>query len=102
MASTVKMLAQDPLEEIDLGNGEVKRPTYISTNIDPDLKVELIQLLKDYKYCFAWDYHVMPGLSRDLVELELSIKYGSKPIKQTPRRFAPHIMSKIKMEKKNS
>ena len=40
----------------------------------------------------------MPGLSRDLVELKLPIKAGKKPVKQTPRRFAPIIMSKIKEE----
>lgn len=98
MASTAKMLAQDPLEEINLGNGEVKRPTYIRANIDPDLRVELIQLLKDYKDYFAWDYHEIPGLSRYLVELKLPIKFGNKPIKQTTRRFTPNIMSKNKTE----
>ena len=40
----------------------------------------------------------MPGLSRDLVELKLPIKSGKKPVKQTLRRFASAIMSKIKEE----
>lgn len=40
----------------------------------------------------------MPGLSRDLVELKLRIKAGRKLVKQTPRRFAPKIMAKIKAE----
>ena len=40
----------------------------------------------------------MPGLSKDLVELKLLIKDGKKPIKQTLRRFAPGILSKIKEE----
>lgn len=38
----IKMLAQDPLEEIDLGDGISKRPTYISANLIPELKVEVI------------------------------------------------------------
>ncbi|KAK2395777.1 hypothetical protein QL285_057482 [Trifolium repens] len=29
---TPKMQAQDPLEEIDIGDGSLKRPTYISAN----------------------------------------------------------------------
>ncbi|KAK2370658.1 hypothetical protein QL285_083688 [Trifolium repens] len=53
---TPKMQAQDPLEEIDIGNGSVKRPTYISANISPDLKETLVQLLKEFSDCFAWDY----------------------------------------------
>ena len=55
-------------------------------------------LLKEYKDCSAWDYDEMPGLSRELVELKLPIKDGKKPIKQSPRRFAPEILSKIKEE----
>ncbi|KAK2436375.1 hypothetical protein QL285_021373 [Trifolium repens] len=95
---TPKMQAQDPLEEIDIGNGSVKRPTYISANISPDLKGKLVLLLKEFGDCFAWDYNEMPGLSREMVELKLPIKAGKKPVKQLPRRFAPEIMSKIKEE----
>src|ERR1043165_7703235 len=40
----------------------------------------------------------MPGLNRELVELKLPIKAGKKPVKQTPRQFAPAVMSKIKEE----
>lgn len=36
--STMKMQAQDPLEEVDLRDGEVKRPLYISAKVNPDLK----------------------------------------------------------------
>lgn len=81
LETNIKMLAQDPLEEIDLGEGLTKGPSYISTNISPEHKVELIQLLKEFKDCFAWDYNEMPGLSRDLVELKLPIKPWKKPIK---------------------
>ncbi|KAK2414316.1 hypothetical protein QL285_036920 [Trifolium repens] len=95
---TPKMQAQDPLEEIDIGDGSAKRPTYISANISPDLKGKLVLLLKEFSDCFAWDYNEMPGLSREMVELKLPIKVGKKPVKQLPRRFAPDIMSKIKEE----
>ena len=85
LASSAKMLAQDPLEEIDLGDGSIKRITYISAKLDPKVKTRVIELLKENKDCFAWDYDEMPGLKRDLVELKLPIKEGKKPIKQTPR-----------------
>jgi len=89
MGSTKKMQAQDPLEEVDLGDGSIKRPTYVSDKIDEDFKVQIIELLKKYKDCFACDYNEMPGLSRDMVELKLPIRPYKKPVKQTPRRFAP-------------
>ena len=69
-----KIRPKDPLEEVDLGENGEKRPTYISANIDKELKYEVISILKEFKDCFAWDYNEMPGLSRDLVELKLPIK----------------------------
>ena len=69
LESNIKKLAQDPLEEIDLGEGMVKRPTYISSKIDPELRVKVIQLLKEFKDCFSWDYNEIHGLDRGLVEL---------------------------------
>jgi len=42
MGSTEKIKAQDPLEEVDLGDGSIKRPTYISTKIDKDFKIQIV------------------------------------------------------------
>ncbi|XP_058741269.1 uncharacterized protein LOC131613635 [Vicia villosa] len=63
-----RIKAQDPLEEIDLGENSLRRPTY------------------------------MPGLSRTVVKHQLPLKLGQKPVKQAPRRFAPEVMAKIKVE----
>src|SRR3954467_7236280 len=38
--SVKRMQAQDPLEEIDLGDGIIKRPTYVSTRLTNDLKAK--------------------------------------------------------------
>ncbi|CAJ2672886.1 unnamed protein product [Trifolium pratense] len=97
-SSSQKMQAQDPLEEVDIGDGSIKRPTYISANIPKDLRDKLVELLKEFKDCFAWDYNEMPGLDRNLVEHRLPIRPDKKPVKQSPRRFAPEILSKIKEE----
>lgn len=40
----------------------------------------------------------MTGLSRDLVELKLLVRTDKRPVKQTPRRFAPEVLSQIKEE----
>src|SRR4051812_4304816 len=79
--SVKRMQAQDPLEEIDLGDGVIKRPTFVSTRLTSDLKTKLIRLLKEYKDCFAWDYNEMPGLSRHVVEHRLSLNPRKKPMK---------------------
>ena len=56
-----KIRPKDPLEEVDLGENGEKRLTYISANIDKELKSEVISILKEFKDCFAWDYNEMPG-----------------------------------------
>ena len=94
--SSAKMLAPDPPEEVNLGNENTKRIPYISAKLSPGLKQEVIEVLKKNKDCFAWNYDEMPGLKRELVEHRLLIKDGKKPIKQTPRRFAPAVLTKIK------
>ena len=55
------------LEEIDIGFGDRPRPTYISAKLDPKYKQELVDLLKKFKDCFAWEYYEMPGLDRSIV-----------------------------------
>ena len=69
----LKMQAQDPLEEVDLGDGSIKRITYINTKIKGQIKDQVIKLLKEFKDCFAWDYNEMSGLSREMVEMKLPI-----------------------------
>jgi hypothetical protein len=91
------MLA-DPLEEVDIGNGAVPRPTFVNKNLNADYRAKLIELLKEYVDCFAWSYFQMSGLSHELVEHRLSIKDGFRPYKQPVRRFNPDIYDHIKEE----
>ena len=62
------------LEEVDIGDDDRLRPTFISAKLDPEYKQELVNLLKEYKDCFAWEYYEMPGLNRSIVEHRLPIK----------------------------
>jgi hypothetical protein len=64
-------MSADKLEEVDIGNGNKPRPTFISAILESDFREELIKLLREYKDCFAWDYSEMPGLDRSIVEHQL-------------------------------
>lgn len=68
LALAKKIQTQDPLEEVDIGDGGIKKPTYISIKIDPIMKVQMIELLKEFKDSFALDYDEIPWLNRELVE----------------------------------
>ncbi|CAL2270703.1 unnamed protein product [Prunus armeniaca] len=67
---------EDPLQEINLGTEEDPRPTFISALLKEPLNGEIIALLHDFRDCFAWHYHEMPGLDKKLVEHKLPIKKG--------------------------
>jgi hypothetical protein len=54
----------DDLKKVDIGDGVIPWPTYVSAHLNTSQKQEIIKLLKAYTCCFAWDYTEMPGLSR--------------------------------------
>ncbi len=89
---------EDPLQEINLGTEEDPRPTFISTLLEEPLKSELMALLQEFRDCFAWHYHEMPGLDRQLVEHKLPIKDGYLPVKQARRRMSMDTELKVKEE----
>ena len=86
----------DGLEEIDIGPEDRPRPTYISAKLNPEYKQELIDLLKEFKDYFAWEYYEISGLDRSIVEHRLPIKHGYQPFKQASRRFNPNVLDDIK------
>jgi hypothetical protein len=79
-------MSADKLEEVDIGNGDKPKPTFISANLESDFRGELIKLLKEYKDCFAWDYSEMPSLDRSIVEHRLPINLVLKHISNLPRK----------------
>nr|AAV43984.1 putative polyprotein [Oryza sativa Japonica Group]AAV44059.1 hypothetical protein [Oryza sativa Japonica Group] len=91
-------MSADDLEEIDIGPGDWPRPTFISKNLSSEFRTKLIELLKEFRDCFAWEYYEMPGLSRSIVEHRLPIKPGVRPHQQPPRRCKADMLEPVKAE----
>ncbi len=91
-------MSADDLEEIDIGPGDRPRPTLISKNLSPEFRTKLIELLKEYRDCFALEYYEMLGLSRSIVEHRLPIKPGVRLYQQPPRRCKADMLEPIKAE----
>ena len=70
--------AQDPLVEVNLGTEKEPRITKISELLSEESRDQLVQHIRRYQDYFAWDYHEMAGLSRELVEHRLPIKEAYK------------------------
>jgi hypothetical protein len=88
----------DPLEEIDIGDGITPRPTFVNKNMYLEHRDAIIKLLRDYVDCFALNYREMLGLSRELVEHRLPIKSGFRPSKQPAQRFNLIIHDRVEEE----
>ena len=74
-------MSANELVEINIGPRDRPRPTYVSAQLDTKYKQELIDLIKEFKDCFAWEYYEMPGLDRSIVEHRLPIKPRYRPFK---------------------
>nr|AAL77160.1 Putative polyprotein [Oryza sativa Japonica Group]AAP53498.1 retrotransposon protein, putative, unclassified [Oryza sativa Japonica Group] len=64
----------------------------------PEFRTKLIDLLKEYRDCFAWEYYEMPGLSRSIVEHRLPIKPWVRPHQQPPKRCKADMLEPVKAE----
>jgi hypothetical protein len=87
-------MSADKLEEIDIGDGDKSRPTFINANLDSSFREGLIKLLKECKDCFAWDYSKMPGLDRSIMSIgcQSSLVLGltsNLPEKSTRMKYWP-------------
>jgi hypothetical protein len=81
----------DEIEEVDIGPGDKPRPTFISKKLSPYLREPMIALLKEYAYCFGWDYTEMPGLDRSIVEHRLPLKKGFRLFQQRARQMEAEV-----------
>lgn len=68
----------------------------MSEFLSEEFKSSFVNLIKEFRDCFTWDYDEMPGLSRDIFEHILMLTEGCRPVKQGSRRFAPEVILKIK------
>jgi hypothetical protein len=92
-------MSADKLDEINIGDTVMPRPMYISANLNQEYRSKWIDLLKEFKYCFAWDYTEMTGLDRSIVEHRFPSKPGYRPYKQPPRRiFKEEVLADVKKE----
>ncbi|CAN6715845.1 unnamed protein product [Malus baccata var. baccata] len=89
---------QDPLEIINLGTEDDPKPIQLSGLLETGDQAKIVDLLHEFKDCFAWHDTEMPGLDPSLVEHRMPIKEGYKPVKQASRRISKEIEEKVKEE----
>ncbi|XP_040369443.1 uncharacterized protein LOC121051299 [Rosa chinensis] len=90
---------KDPTEKINLGTVSEPMEVSISAYLEPSEKQRLVDLLLEFKDCFAEKYEDMPGLSPDLVCHQLPTLAEKRPVKQEPRRMNAETQILVKEEK---
>nr|XP_027071991.1 uncharacterized protein LOC113696809 [Coffea arabica] len=64
----------------------------------PEEEKEYVDLLLEFRDVFAWNYSEMPGLDPRVAVHNLSVRRGTKPVKQTQRRFRSELIPLIENE----
>ncbi|KAM2646196.1 hypothetical protein EV1_019644 [Malus domestica] len=77
---------QDSLEIINLGIEENPRPIQLSGLLEIVDRANVVNLLHEFKDCFAWHYMEMLGLDSCLVEHRMPIKEMSKEIEEKVKK----------------
>ncbi|KAM1027360.1 hypothetical protein ACFX2A_041136 [Malus domestica] len=88
----------DDLKELNLGTSEEPKPIFVSALLSADEIEKYYQLLLEYKDVFAWTYKEMPGLDPIIAVHHLAVKPGTRPIKQTQRRYRSELIPQIEAE----
>ena len=95
------LTSKEELEVINLSDdSDITKPISISKSLSVIERKCLIDLLREYKDVFAWDYHEMPGIDPGLVAHSLNVEPGTRPVVQPMRTFHTEVEAQITQEVK--
>ena len=81
----------EEVEEVNIGTDNDPKIIKIEKDLDPGIRSDLIQLLKDKKGVFAYSYGDMPGIDPSIAQHELKVRDDCPPKVQKRRKMAPHL-----------
>ena len=79
----------EALEIVILTENEITKTTRIGTTLGPEMRIRLIQFLKENLDVFAWSHKDMPSISPEVIQHKLNVNPERKPVQQRRRAFAP-------------
>ena len=77
----------EQLEEVLIRSEDPTKTVKVGGGLDPEIKKDLTELLKEYNDIFAWSHEEMPGLPLNLATHRLAVDATFKPVKQKRRHF---------------
>jgi ribosomal protein S8 len=70
----------------------------ISVALDSSQEEQLIQVLREYSYVFAWEYTDMKGIHPDTFIHHIYMQENARPIRKPQRRMNPTLREIVKEE----
>ena len=89
--SRVTQVQEDVLETVYLGKDQLSKPIKISTLLQPEFRMELVSLLREFQDVFAWDYLDMKGLDPQFYQHRIHLKPDAIPSRQQRYRMKLHV-----------
>ena len=71
----------ETLEMVELVEGESTKTTIIGTDLNNQMKKELIQFLKENLDIFAWSHEDMLGIAAEVIQHRLNVNPEKKPVR---------------------
>ena len=71
----------EQIELVNLGSKDDIKEVKIGSQLHPEVKKGLVELLREYSIVFAWSYQDMPGLGSDIMEHRFPLKPECPPVK---------------------
>ncbi|XP_050248773.1 uncharacterized protein LOC126696026 [Quercus robur] len=77
----------EALEEVELVEGKTTKTTRIGTTLSLEIRLMLVQFLKENLDVFAWSHEDMLGISPKVIKHKLNVNPDKKPVQQKRRVF---------------
>ena len=74
-------LPVDQLEEILIRGEDLAKTVKVGGGLDPKIKKDLVELLREYNDIFAWSHEEMLGIPLSLATHRLAVDATFKPVK---------------------
>ena len=78
----IKEKEEDKVEIVELVEGETAKMTRIGTTLSPEMRMRLVQFLKENLNVFAWSHEDMLGISLKVIQHRLNVDPEKKPVQQ--------------------
>jgi hypothetical protein len=83
----------EEVEDCDIGTKENPKLVKISKYLPPEMKSKYVELLKQYKYVFAWSYDELKTYDTTVIEHKIPLKPGHQTFQEEAQTDKPYTPS---------